>query len=129
MTVEDVLRETKAKVRATLPPSVDLTDVEFEGALLVIYTKHPEKFADMGDTVRHLAKILQKRIIIRPDPSVLKPINESENKIKEILPDDVDLSNIYWEPDIGEVTIEVAKPGLAIGPGGSILNDIKRAIG
>ena len=66
MTVEDVLRETKAKVRATLPPSVDLTDVEFEGALLVIYTKHPEKFADMGDTVRHMAKMLQKREMVAP---------------------------------------------------------------
>src|ERR1041385_3896623 len=98
MTVEDVLRETKAKIRNALPPSVDLTDVEFEGALLVIYTKHPEKFADMGDTVRHMAKMLQKRIIIRPDPSVLKPIDESEKQIKKILPDEVDLSNIYWEP-------------------------------
>jgi uncharacterized protein len=129
MTVEDVLREMRVKIRNALPPSVDLTDVEFEGALLVIYTKHPEKFADMGETVRHLAKMLQKRIIIRPDPSVLKPIDESEKKIKEILPEEVELQNVYWEPDIGEVTIEVAKPGLAIGPGGSILNDLKRAIG
>ena len=45
------------------------------------------------------------------------------------MPPEVELTNIYWEPDIGEVTIEVAKPGLAIGPGGSLLNDVKRSVG
>ena len=30
MTVDDVLREIKGKVRATIPPSIDFTDVEFE---------------------------------------------------------------------------------------------------
>jgi uncharacterized protein len=129
MTIEDVLRETKIRVRNAIPASVDITDVEFEGALLVIYTKHPDKFADLGDSVRHLAKMLQKRLVIRPDPSVLQPIEQAERKIREILPEDVELTNIYWEPDIGEVTIECAKPGRAIGPGGSILNDLKRAIG
>lgn len=129
MTVEDVLRETRTKIRDELPPNVDISDVEFEGALLVIYTKHPDKFADLGEDVRRLAKQLQKRIIVRPDPSVLPPIEEAEKKIRKLLPEEVELSNIYWEPDIGEVTIEVAKPGLAVGPGGSLLNDIKRAVG
>jgi uncharacterized protein len=129
MTVEDVLRETRSKIQGGLPPNVDLTAVEFEGAQLVIYTKHPEKFADLGEEIRRLAKTLQKRIIVRPDPSVLRPIDEADKKIREIMPPEVELTNIYWEPDIGEVTIEVAKPGLAIGPGGSLLNDVKRSVG
>ncbi len=129
MTVEDVLRDTRAKIQQALPPNVDISDVEFEGAQLVIYTKHPEKFADLGEDIRRLAKQLQKRINVRPDPSVLRPIEEAEKKIRDLLPEEVELTNIYWEPDIGEVTIEVAKPGLAVGPGGSVLNDIKRAVG
>ena len=36
MTAEDVLREIKGKVRATVPPSIDVSDVEFEGALVVL---------------------------------------------------------------------------------------------
>lgn len=129
MTVEDVLREHRARIRASLPPDVDVSSVEFEGALLVIYTKHPDKFADLGEDVRRLAKTLQKRIIVRPDASALTEIDEAEKSIRKIVPKEAELTNIYWEPDIGEVTIEVAKPGLAIGPGGSLLNDIKRAIG
>lgn len=129
MTVEDVLREHRIRIVNALPPDVDVSGVEYEGALLVVYTKHPEKFADRADDVRRLAKQLQKRIIVRPDATALTPIDAATKKIKEILPEECELTNVYWEPDIGEVTIEVARPGMAIGPGGSLLNDIKRAIG
>lgn len=71
MTAEDVLREIKGKVRSVIPPSIDISDVEFEGALVVIYTKHPDKFAERDDLVKQLAKMLQKRIVVRPDPSVI----------------------------------------------------------
>ncbi len=129
MTVEDVLRDYKGKIQNAIPPAVDITNVEFEGALVVIYTKHPEKFADLGDAIRHLAKMLQRRIVVRPDPSVLQPIEEAEEKIRKVLPEDVGLTNVYWAPDIGEVTIECEKPGRAIGSGGSVLNELKRQIG
>ncbi|HEX9817087.1 MAG TPA: beta-CASP ribonuclease aCPSF1 [Candidatus Thermoplasmatota archaeon] len=129
MTVEDILQAIGAKIRETLPPSVDVTGVEFEGALLVIYTKHPEKFADLGEFIRRFAKQFQRRIIVRPDPSALKPIEEAEERVRSIIPDDAEISNIYWEPDTGEVTIEVGKPGLAIGAGGAVLNELRRAIG
>ena len=36
MPVDDVLREIKGKVRGVIPPSIDVSDVEFEGALLVV---------------------------------------------------------------------------------------------
>ena len=37
--------------------------------------------------------------------------------------------NVYFEPDVGEVIIEVEKPGLAIGKKGALLNEIRKAIG
>lgn len=86
MTVDDVLREIKGKVRGVIPPSIDVSDVEFEGALVVIYTKHPDKFAKNEDLIKQLAKMLQKRIAVRPDPSVITNTETAENKIKEIIP-------------------------------------------
>ena len=108
MTVDDVLRETKGKVRGVIPPSIDVSDVEFEGALVVIYTKHPDKFAKNEDIVRQLAKMLQRRIAIRPDPSVITDTDTAERKIKNIVPKDAELTNIYFLPETGEVTIEVS---------------------
>jgi KH/beta-lactamase-domain protein len=128
MTAEDVLRDIKGKVRGVVPPSIDVSDVEFEGALVVIYTKDPDKFAMKEDLVKQLAKMLQKRIAIRPDPAVITDTTTSEKKIKKIIPKDADITNIYFLPEIGEVTIEAMKPGVAIGKQGKYLNEIRKTI-
>jgi len=128
MTVDDVLREIRGKVRGVIPPSIDVSDVEFEGALLVVYTKHPDKFAKNEDLIKQLAKMLQKRIAVRPDPSVLTDTEAAEKKIKRLIPKDAELTNIYFLPEVGEVTIEVMKPGVAIGKQGTLLNEIRKTI-
>ncbi|MBI4394259.1 MAG: beta-CASP ribonuclease aCPSF1 [Euryarchaeota archaeon] len=129
MGVEDLLKQIREEVKSELPPEVIVTDIEFEGALLVIYTKTPEKFADDEDMVRRLAKRVRKRVIIRPDPSAMAEIEVARKRIEEFVPADAEVTEIYFEPDSGEVTIEAKKPGLVIGRHGSTLNDLKRAIG
>jgi hypothetical protein len=128
MPVDDVLREIKGKVRGVIPPSIDVSDVEFEGALVVIYTKHPDKFAKNEDLVKQLAKMLQKRIAVRPDQSVITDTETAEKKIKNLIPKDAEITNIYFLPEVGEVTIEVVKPGVAIGKQGILLNEIRKTI-
>jgi len=129
MAVEDLLQEIRKEVKTIVPSSIRITDIEFEGAQLVIYTKDPEKFAENNEIVRQLAKKLQKRIVVRPDPSVLEDIEIAEEKIKKIVPKEANLENTYFEPDVGEVTIEVEKPGVAIGKHATFLNEIKKEIG
>ncbi len=126
MTAEDVLREIKGKVRSVVPPSIDVSEVEFEGALIVIYTKDPDKFATKEELVKQLAKMLQKRIAIRPDSSVITDTETSEKKIYKIIPKEAEISDIYFLPEVGEVTIEAIKPGIAIGKQGKYLNEIRK---
>ena len=128
MPVDDVLREVKGKVRGVIPPSIDVSDVEFEGALVVIYTKDPDKFAKNEELIKQLAKMLQRRIAVRPDPSVITDTDTAERKIKEIIPKEAEITNIYFLPEMGEVTIEVMKPGVAIGKQGALLNEIRKKI-
>jgi KH/beta-lactamase-domain protein len=128
MTAEDVLREIKGKVRAAVPPSIDVSDVEFEGALIVLYTKDPDKFADRDDLIKHLAKMLQKRIVVRPDPSVTTEEERAEKAIMKIIPQEAEITNVYFLPEMGEVTIEALKPGVAIGKQGKYLNEIRKKI-
>ena len=129
MPVEEILSKIREEIKAVIPADIRITNIEFEGAELVIYTKDPEKFAERSDLVKQLAKKLQKRIVVRADPSVLVSIEEAEEKIKELVPKEAKIVNIYFEPDVGEVTIEVEKPGVAIGKGGALLNEIRKAIG
>lgn len=129
MSAEELLRKMRETIESTLPKGIDVSEVDFEGPWLAIYSTTPEKFADQSDVVRKLAKQLQKRILVRPHPSALMKIEQAEAEIRNIVPVEADISGIHWEPDIGEVTLEVTKPGLAIGSGASTLNEVRRAIG
>ncbi len=129
MPAEDLLRKIEEEIKATIPADIRITDIEFEGAELVIYTKDPEKIAEKSDLIKQLAKKLQKRIVVRADPGVLEDIETAEKKIRELVPEEAKLVNVYFEPDVGEVTIEVEKPGVAIGKKGALLNEIRKAIG
>ncbi|MFQ6062019.1 MAG: beta-CASP ribonuclease aCPSF1 [Methanosarcinales archaeon] len=129
MSVEKVLSELKQKVRENLPKGVTISDVEFEGPELVIYTEEPRKFANNGEIVRSLAKDLRKRIVVRPDPKMLLDPAKAIKKINEIIPEDAGIKDHYFDPDTGEVIIEAEKPGIVIGKHGSMLREIAKNIG
>ena len=87
MPIEDVLLDLKKKIEKNLPAGVTITDVEFEGPQLVLYTEEPRKFADDGNIIRNLAKELRTRIAMRPDPRVLATPEDSISIIEEVVPD------------------------------------------
>ncbi|WP_457549086.1 beta-CASP ribonuclease aCPSF1 [Archaeoglobus sp.] len=124
----DKLKEIREKVVASLPKKVKVKDVEFEGPFLVVYVKNPQELAN-ADIVKKLAKDLRKRIIIRADPKSLKPKDEAEKIIKEIVPDDAKITNIFFDEENCEVIIEAEKPGVVIGKGGSTFRKILKETG
>ncbi|MDD4249125.1 MAG: beta-CASP ribonuclease aCPSF1, partial [Methanosarcina sp.] len=129
MPIEDVLLDLKNKIEKNLPAGVTITDVEFEGPQLVLYTEEPRKFADDGNIIRNLAKELRTRIAMRPDPRVLATPEDSISIIEEVVPKESVISSYYFDPDSGEVIIEAEKPGLVIGKHGATLREITKQIG
>lgn len=129
MSVDDILNEIRDQIVEEVPNNITISDVDFEGPEVVIYTKDPREFAEDGDMVRDLAKKLRKRVTVRPDSNVLAEPRKSRKKIKEIVPDDAGIENIYFDPEFGEATVEAKKPGLVIGKYGSTLREITKNIG
>lgn len=119
--VEDILKEIREIINQMVPREARITDVEFEGPELVIYVKSPEAIMQDGDLIKNLAKVLKKRISVRPDPTVLLKPEEAEKKIREIVPSEAEITNISFDPSVGEVIIEAKKPGLVIGKNGETL--------
>ena len=129
MSVEEVLDELRTKTKNSLPLGVTISDLDFEGPVLVIYTEEPRKFADNGDIIRALAKDLRKRIVVRPDPKVLVDPEDAIKNIGQIVPAEAGITNHYFEADTGEVIIEAQKLGLVIGRHGATLREITKSIG
>lgn len=129
MSIESVLNNIKSEVKRIVPSSIEITEIELEGPIIVIYTKNLQQFAENNEIVRELAQGLRKRVAIRPDPSILADIETAEKEIRSIVPKEAEITDIYFDTDEGEVTIEAKSPGIAIGKFGSVLNEIKKKIG
>ncbi len=129
MGIEKILEDARDAVKKTIPSHIEVTEIDFEGPVIVIYTKNLDEFSNNNDLVRQLAQTLRRRVAIRPDPSTLADIESAEEKIRKIIPEEAKITNIYFEDDTGEVTIEAISPGLVIGKHGAILNEIKKEIG
>lgn len=116
-----------AEIRNTIikkiPPDIGITRIEFEGPRLAIYTRKPEGLMEKGHIVGDIASTIKKRIVIRSDPSVRTKEEMAESEIKDIL-EEAGLVQTYFDPSLGEVTLEVEKPGAAIGKSGENLLEI-----
>jgi len=108
---------------------VEVTDIELEGPHIVLYTKQLDSFLSGGDLLRQVAQRLHRRVVVRSDPATLIDPKEAEKLVRELIPPEAEINQLFFEPETGEVTIEAANPGAAIGRGGSVLNDLKRRIG
>jgi len=115
--------EIRNTILNSVPPEIGITRIEFEGPRLAIYTQKPEILAEQTHIVAEIAGKIKKRIVVRSDPSVRTREIEAERVVKEIL-EEAGLVQSYFDPTLGEVILEVEKPGVAIGKGGSNLVEI-----
>jgi len=97
----------------------------FEGANIVVYTTDTAFFKNGDAQIKEVVNTIKKRIELRADKSLLMKQEETEVKIKEIIPKEAEITQIIFDPQRSSVVIEAKKPGLAIGKGGSLLRDVK----
>ena len=115
--------EIRSAILEKIPPQVGITRIEFEGPRLAIYTQKPEILQENGQIIGELAGIIKKRIVVRSDPSVRLPELQAEVIISKVL-QEAGLVQAYFDPALGEVVLEVERPGVAIGKNGNNILEI-----
>ncbi len=115
------------EVLSLLPEKVDITEAVFEAANIVLYTKSKAFFLDNEGVIRDIVGQIKKRIELRADPAMILDQEKTKEKIQKIIGDEVGVMNIIFDPQRSRVIIEAEKPGLAIGHGGELLKEIKKA--
>lgn len=128
MGAEELLKEIRRILQEETSLGGIITEVDFEGPKVVIYCKDLDLLMKDEDVIRDLAKRIRKRVLLRPDPSILKERGEAEEEIKKLVPPEAGITNIVFSPSVGEVTIEAQKPGVAIGKGGVLLREIMKRV-
>ena len=109
-----------------VPKEAEVTRIEYEGPALAVYTKKPELLVEQSSVVVDIVNMIRKRIVVRSDPSVRLQENEAEKITREIIPPEAEVTDINFDPSLGEIIIEAKKPGLVIGKNGAVLQEILR---
>src|SRR3989339_1994347 len=104
-----------------------ITEANFEGANIVLYTDNEKFFKDDEGKIREIVNEIKKRIELRADQKILKDQEEVEKEIKKIIPEEAEVTNIIFDLHRSIVIIEAKKPGMVIGKQGSILDEIRRS--
>ncbi len=107
-----------------VPIEAEVTRIEYEGPMLSVYAKKPEVLVDQSSIVAEIVGVIRKRIVIRPDPSVRLQETEAEKITRELISPEAEITDINFDPSLGEIIIETKKPGLAIGRNGTVLQEI-----
>jgi KH/beta-lactamase-domain protein len=107
-----------------VPIEAEVTRIEYEGPMLSVYAKKPEVLVDQSNIVAEIVGVIRKRIVIRPDPSVRLIETEAEKITRELIAPEAEITDINFDPSLGEIIIETKKPGLAIGRNGAVLQEI-----
>jgi len=107
-----------------IPPEAEVTRIEYEGPALAVYTKKPEVLVEKSFVIAEIVKLIRKRIVVRSDPSIRAKERVTERVIKEIVSEEAEITNINFDPSLGEVIIEAKKPGMVIGKNGEVLQEI-----
>lgn len=116
--------EILEKVKSLLP-SDSITRVELEGSEIIAYTKDRDFFRSHEDIVRQVVSQIKKRIEVRPESGLHLDEEAVKEKIKELVPEEAGIKDIYFEPERSIVIISVERPGLAIGRGGETFRKIR----
>jgi len=116
--------EISSYILEHVPREAEVTRVEYEGPMLSIYAKKPEILVDQGNVIAEIVGVIRKRIVVRSDPSVRLQETEAERITRELIAPEAEITDINFDPSLGEIIIETKKPGLAIGRNGIVLQEI-----
>ena len=95
----------------SLPPEAQITTARFEGPSIAIYTKNPKfSLTELTYHLSSLSRSLKKRFVVRTDPSIRLPEDETRDKISNLLPKQIIVSAVFCDEATGEVVLEVNKP-------------------
>ena len=124
MSYKEVLEQTSKDIHNELPSNSEISRIEFEGPEVAVYSRNPRVLVDDETIVKELAKKLRKRIVIRSDPKVRLPKDETIYLINELVGKEGEITTIDFDELVGEVIIEAMKPGVIIGKSGEMLRTI-----
>ncbi|MCP8318719.1 MAG: beta-CASP ribonuclease aCPSF1 [Candidatus Methylarchaceae archaeon HK01B] len=121
--------EVMSTILQNIPAEAEVTRIEYEGPRIALYTKRPEFLFLNSQIISDLVNTIKKRVVIRTDKFIRKTEAETKEMIMNILPKESEVTNIFFDDTLGELILEVKKPGPLNLRSGASLIDLACKIG
>ena len=123
------LTELKKKIATVVPKNIDY-EVDLEAGSISIITKTPKSFVDGAENLTvKIAKLVKRKIVVRPHPSILVDEKQVHDKVSQIIPPEAEVRKIWLDPALSEVILECDNPTAAVGPKGAHILELRDNIG
>ncbi len=112
------------KVESMLPKDAMIVDTLFEGANIVLYSKNKKFVVECAPVIKGIVNSIKKRVELRASSSILLDVVRAEKVIRDIVPAEADIREIWFDEKRSIVVIEALKPGIVVGKGGEFVKRI-----
>ncbi|MCS5536594.1 MAG: MBL fold metallo-hydrolase, partial [Candidatus Poseidoniaceae archaeon] len=120
-------KEVKDKIKKMVPKDLEY-EVELESASIAIVTPTPRQF-DRGGLLGRIGSTVKRRIVLRPSDDILMPEEEAEIRIREEIPDGINISVVHFDRCLKEVLVQCDDPRTAVGKRGAIREKLQDETG
>jgi len=107
-------------------PKGSISSAIYEGANIVLYTKDKDFFLTGEEKIRGIVDKFKKRVELRAEQDILMNEEKTRAFIEGLIPPEAEIANTIFDIQRSIVIIEAKKPGIAIGKGGELLQNIKK---
>lgn len=121
-------KELKDQVEKIVPRDIPYT-VELEAGNIALVTPEPNRILATDGLLAKIAHKVKRKIVLRPDPSIMKSEEDATKIVREIIPESADITQIYFDACYREITVQCKKPGDAVGRRGANLQEIRDKCG
>jgi len=117
-------KDLKDEVEKIVPRDIPYT-VELEAGNIALVTPEPNRILATDGLLAKIAHKVKRKIVLRPDPSIMKSEEDATKIVREVIPESADITQIYFDACFREIIVQCKKPGDAVGRRGAHLQEIR----
>src|SRR5215210_6390288 len=98
-----------ATILQNLPKECSLTKIEYEGPRIALHTNKPQFLLENNKILSNIVGQIKKRIVLRIDEAIRIDEGEVQKVAEKYVPQESNITDILFDPALGEATIFVKK--------------------
>ena len=107
-------KELKDEIAKMVPRGVEYA-VDLEGGNIAILTTDMKTFSGSDGLIGKIAKRIKRKIVLRTPQDQMKSMDETKAFIEDLIPDEAEITEMYFDGCYGEVIIQCKQPSTAVG--------------